>query len=203
MSASACGIIPLDAQHLPAAAELCAYAMRDNPLHVRVFGQPDLPRVRRLIRLFKGLLAYVHRKGTLFAAYNGRELIGVIGLLPPAHCKPSLGDMPGLLPALLASAKTPAGLTRLAVWLGTWARIDPAEPHWHLGPLAVKPEWQGLGIGTGLTEHALHLSRGERVYLETDKPVNVMFYKRFGFSVRATPEILSTPSWVMMRSGIG
>ncbi|GGE53303.1 hypothetical protein GCM10011533_02160 [Streptosporangium jomthongense] len=195
------GIFPLGSQHLPAAADLCALAMKDNPLHVRVFGQPDSPRVRRLTRLFRGLLAYVHRKGALVGAFNGRELVGVIGLLPPRHCKPAFRDMPGLLLALLMSTKSPVGLIRLAVWLGTWARIDPAEPHWHLGPLAVKPAWQGSGIGTQLMKHALHHGKGDCFYLETDTPANVVFYGKFGFSVRAAPEILSLPSWVMIRPG--
>lgn len=203
MNTQARGLVSLGPHHLPAAADLCAHAMRDNPLHVRVFGQPDAPRVRRLTRLFRGLLAYVHRKGTLVGAFNGRELVGVIGLLPPRHCKPTVRDMPGLLPALLTSASNPSGLMRLAVWLGTWARIDPAEPHWHLGPLAVTPAWQGSGIGTRLTEHALRHGKGDCFYLETDKPANVIFYERFGFTVLATPEILGTPSWVMIRPGAG
>jgi hypothetical protein len=36
-------------------------------------------------------------------------------------------------------------------------------------------------------------------YLETDKQVNVPFYERFGFRVRAEATILGTPNWFMIR----
>lgn len=103
-------IRPLENSDLAAAAVICAEAMLDNPIHIRVFGQASLARNRRLKRFFPGLLAYVYRKGAL-------SLLGSI---------------------------------RLAIWLSTWARIDPIVPHWHLGPLAVDPTWQKQGIGTQL-----------------------------------------------------
>lgn len=172
--------------------------MSDNPIHVEVFGRSPTLRKHRLKRFFRGLLTYVHHKNGLYGARADDNLIGVLGMLPPKRCKPSPRDWVQLMPALLAS-NSPTGTVRLAIWLRTWARIDPCTPHWHLGPLAVTPLWQHRGVGTKLMEYALEKGSGENIYLETDKISNVEFYERFGFYVLATPPVLSTPAWVMMR----
>ena len=56
-----------------------------------------------------------------------------------------------------------------------------AGPALLLGPLAVKPELQGRGIGAELVRHAVHeatLSGASAILLVGDGP----FYRRFGFS---------------------
>lgn len=172
--------------------------MNDNPIHVRVFGSEPTRRLRRLRRFFAGMLSYVYRKGYLYGAFVDQRLVGVIGMLPPGLCKLSLYDLLRLSPSLLFS-NSPIGTIRLAVWLGTWARIDPATPHWHLGPLAIDPAWQQQGIGTQMFEFVCNKGSGNSLYLETDKLSNVRLYERFGFTTLDTPRILNVPSWVMMR----
>ena len=53
----------------------------------------------------------------------------------------------------------------------------------HLGPIGVAPEAQGQGIGTALMNRYIEHLKQERSagYLETDRPENVEFYKKFGF----------------------
>lgn len=191
-------IQPLNRSDLSTAADICARAMNDNPLHIRVFGAAPELRERRLRRLFTGLLAFVLRKGRLYGAFSEGILVGVLGMLPPTGCKPSPRDFLQLTPTLLTSNSL-AGVLRTATWLGTWASIDPSTPHWHIGPLAVAASWQHRGIGTQLMQYACRKGSGHSLYLETDKLSNVTFYERFGFSVLATPSILTTPSWTMMR----
>lgn len=191
-------IYPLSESDLPAAAAVCAQAMNDNPIHIRVFGACPSLRQRRLRRFFAGLLAYIHSKNGLYGAFADEALIGVLGMLPPKNCKPSAYDLWQLLPTLLTS-NSPLGTCRLTVWLATWARLDPAIPHWHLGPLAVAHSWQRQGVGTQLMEYAINKGATECLYLETDKLSNVRFYGKFGFSILNTPSILAIPSWVMMR----
>ncbi len=191
-------IHPLDKSQLCAAADICAEAMNDNPIHIKVFGSDPVLRQRRLKRLFPALLAYVQRKGYVYAVFADTRLVGVLGMLPPNHCKPSVADLLRMLPRLLTS-HNPLGTVRLAIWLGAWARIDPSTPHWHLGPLAIAPAWQRQGIGSLMIEFALSTCSDHSLYLETDKLSNVELYARFGFSTVATPSILATPSWVMMR----
>lgn len=191
-------IRPLGKSDVSAAAVICADAMLDNPIHVRVFGAASPLRHRRLNRFFPGLLAYVHRKGELYGAYAEQTLVGVLGMLPPTHCKPCAYDYLRLLPTLVTSNSL-SGTVRLSSWLNTWARLDPSTLHWHLGPLAVDPVWQKKGVGTQLIEFACHKGAGEHLYLETDKLSNVILYKKFGFSILSAPIILATSTWVMMR----
>ncbi|HZJ91666.1 MAG TPA: GNAT family N-acetyltransferase [Thiopseudomonas sp.] len=196
MNTTGYAIRHLGKSDLLAAAEICAKAMNDNPIHIKVFGSDPALRQRRLQRFFSGMLAYVERKGSLYGSFSDETMIGVLGMLPPGHCKPSFGDILRLLPTLLTS-NSPIGTIRLAIWLSRWAKIDPATPHWHLGPLSVDPAWQGQGIGTQLIEYAYSICTGAELYLETDKLSNVELYKKFGFSILDTPSILATPSWLM------
>lgn len=194
-------IQPLCKNDLLTAANICARAMLDNPLHVKVFGANSRIRERRLKRFFPGMLAYVNHKGSLYGAFADGTLIGVLGMLPPQHCKPAPLDLLRLLPTLLTS-NSPLGTIRMAIWLSTWAKIDPTTAHWHLGPLAVTPAWQSQGLGSKLVKYACEIGSSDSLYLETDKLSNVEFYQRFGFSILATPTILATPSWTMMRNGL-
>lgn len=193
-------IYPLGEGDLLVAANICASAMNDNPVHIQVFGASSVLRQHRLKRFFPGLLIYIYRKGYLYGTFDDGAMVGVLGLLPPSNCKPSPGEFLRLMPTLLTS-NSPTGLLRLAAWLATWARLDPPTPHWHIGPLAVLPSWQHRGIGSQLIEYILHKHSGERLYLETDKLTNVGFYERFGFSAIATVSVLATPTWLMEGRG--
>ena len=195
-------IRPLKQEELVDAVAICAQAMRDNPLHIKVFGQTEEKRQRRLQRFFPGMLAYVARKGCLYGAFVERRLVGVLGVLAPGHCSPSLMDMMRLLPSVVFSNSL-LGQLRLAIWLGSWAKLHPRSPHWHLGPLAVDPAWQGQGIARQLLTRACEQAElrapSAPLYLETDKPENVRYYKRIGFYTLDSPRILGTQSWLMLR----
>ncbi len=86
-------------------------------------------------------------------------------------------------------------------YLSIWAKHDPKQPHWHLGPLVVLPERQGQGIGSRLLERFCGYvdQHGAAAYLETDKPGNVRLYERFGFSVTGEAPVYGTPTWFMWR----
>jgi hypothetical protein len=40
---------------------------------------------------------------------------------------------------------------------------------------------------------------GEDAYLETDKPINVRFYERFGFEVVGEQEVFGVTNWFILR----
>jgi GNAT superfamily N-acetyltransferase len=92
-------------------------------------------------------------------------------------------------------------LWRLWQWLNASEARDLAEPHWHLGPVAVDPARRGEGIGSQMLRAfcARMDERGEVAFLETDKLESVRFYARCGFEVREQGEILGTPNWWMSR----
>jgi ribosomal protein S18 acetylase RimI-like enzyme len=90
---------------------------------------------------------------------------------------------------------------KVGSWLSAWSTHDPAAPHIHLGPIGVAPEAQGLHIGRCLMErYCEELDRTNALgYLETDRPANVEFYKRFGFEVTETAPILRVVNYFMRR----
>jgi len=108
----------------------------------------------------------------------------------------------GMLPSVVFG--NPPGTTlRVMTWAGEWARRDLAEPHWHLGPVAVDPQLQGQGIATAmLTAFCSRMDDLSMLsYLETDKCENVRFYRKLGFGVIAEAEVLGVPNWFMSRPG--
>jgi len=184
---------------LDAAVRVCARAMRDNPLHCAVFGDDPERRERRLQAFFAAVLPWIRRRGMLLAF--DEETHGVMGLLPPGACRPTLPEKLRMLPALSRSL-TPTGVMRMRRWLTAWASRDPAAPHWHLGPLAVDPLHQRRGIGTRLLRAALaRVDEAAGIaYLETDTEANVVFYRRFGFVTVATANVVGVPNWFMQRA---
>jgi predicted N-acetyltransferase YhbS len=92
-------------------------------------------------------------------------------------------------------------MARAAKLQGVWGQHDPKEPHWHLGPVGISPRLQGQGIGTQLMNRFCEMvdSDGRAAYLETDRPENVPFYKRFDFRVVGEEHILGVHNWFMWR----
>ncbi len=188
----------LSHQELATAVHTCTRAMRDNPLHCAVFGLAPDRRERKLRGFFSAVLPWMQRRGTLLALEG--EPYGVIGVLPPGGCRPTPVETLRMLPTL-SRRLTPLAAVRVARWLADWAKHDPAGPHWHLGPLAVDPLHQRLGIGSRLLRAALSRidSASGTAYLETDTEANVAFYQRFGFVTVATARVVGVPNWFMQR----
>lgn len=183
----------------PAAVGVLARGMRDNPLHVAALG-PDPERRRRgLERMFGGLFRVVDTMTPLCAVSEG-TIVGVTGVAPPGTCQPTVGQRIRFLPGMVALGPRTAG--RVGRWIGEWAERDPAEPHSHLGPLAVDAHLQGRGIGTAiLAEYERRLdAAGEAGYLETDREENVRLYERHGFEVIGEQAVIGVPNWFMRRA---
>lgn len=187
---------------LAAAARLLAEAMADNPTHVAVFGAQSGPRRRRLLRFFRAMLPHVQRHGVLVGACErDGPLAGVMGTLRPGCCQPA-GLRRLALGLRLVLGQRPDVALRLLRWLLAWRARDPAQAHWHLGPLAVRADRRGHGLGARLLRDALQRAEpsGVACYLETDLPRNVALYRRFGFEVVAQGPVLGRPHWFMQRA---
>jgi len=104
----------------------------------------------------------------------------------------------------VATLLNPLGeaITHFIQWFTKWCHVDPDEPHLHLGPIGVSPETQRKGIGTALMNRYIEHLEQERAagYLETDRPENVDFYKKFGFVVQNEEQVIGTPTWYMWRA---
>lgn len=189
-----------DAQRA-AAAVLLADAMRDNPLHVVAFGADPARRRRRLWRFLDQVLRHVQAHGTLLGACAQGELIGVLGMMKPGCCRPSpLASL--RIAAVLVASNPPLGVWRIARWLATWARHDPSEMHWHIGPLAVLPAYRRQGVGRRLMSQCCRQldSLGAVAWLETDLAINARFYETLGFVTVRHESVLGVPNWFMHRT---
>jgi ribosomal protein S18 acetylase RimI-like enzyme len=188
-------------EDLIVAADLTARSMRDNPLDIAALGSDSARREERLRRMFRIAMPMIHKKGSVLGGFDGATLVGIAGTKPSTRCQLGLGEkLLYLVPMIHAVGF--AGLARLLDWTERWAAHDLAEPHWHLGPLAVDSHLQGKGIGSALmVEYCTRLDGANAVgYLETDKPENVKFYRRFGFQTIAEAPVLNIPSWFMRRA---
>ena len=190
----------LSACEIPAAARILAQGMRDNPLHAAVFGT-NAARVEPLLYAgFCRVLRQQLHSSRVLCVHQSRRLVAVAGMFAPGHCLPDLRDKLTLLPPLLRAGALHR-LLRIRTWMRVWARHDPTFAHWHLGPAAVARSQQGRGHGGRLLQAiCAHLDTHRACgYLETDKQANVRLYRRFGFRVIATEQVLGVTHWFMLR----
>ena len=186
-----------------AAAVVLADAMRDNPLHVQAFGADPARRRRRLWRFIDQVVRHVQSHGTLLGAYEQGELIGVLGMMEPGSCRPS--HLAALrLAGVVVASNPPVGAWRIARWLAAWARNDPSELHWHIGPLAVVAAYRRQGVGRRLMMHCCrHLDwLAAAAWLETDLAINASFYETLGFATIRHEPVLGVPNWFMCRTPV-
>ena len=190
----------LRAAELTTAVRLVSRGMHDNPLNVRAFGNDSQRRAAALERLFGIVVPMVLRKGVVLGTFRDGQLVGVAGMVRPGNCQAGTAEMIMLMPRLLYRLGF-RSFGRLGAWLDEWKKHDPAEAHWHLGPVAVDAGLRGHGIGGSLmTEYCRRMdAAGTTGYLETDKPDNVKFYERFGFTTIAEANVLGVPNWFMIR----
>jgi GNAT superfamily N-acetyltransferase len=184
------------------AAQLLGRGMCDNPTNVRAFGIDNVERrCRALARFFVPVLHGLYRRGVILGAFREAVLVGVCGMARPGLCQPTLGEKLRVVPAIVLGNPVSAPL-RVMRWNGEWARRDPSEPHWHLGPVAVDSHLRGKGIGGAMLAHFCGRmdDYGTLSYLETDKPENVGFYQKFGFVVTEEAKVLDAPNWFMLRA---
>ena len=192
----------IDAAETEEVIDVVARGMRDNPQHVAAFGEDPETRRRLFRRLMIAAFSIRDLSHTLVARREDGVIVGVCGMMPPGECAPGLWQQLRLLPTLLSLG--PRVARRLMRWLGAWQRQDPDERHWHLGPLAVDAHLQGKGVGSRMMRVfcARMDAAGDDAYLETDKPINVRFYERFGFEVVGEEEVLGVSNWFMLRRAV-
>lgn len=182
------------------AAAVLADGMRDNPIHVRAFGEDPDHRERALVQLFEPVLRRVQARGAVDGAYQDGRLVGICGRLNPGNCRVTLGQKLGFLPAL-KNGNPWRSVYRVLSWAGAWSKRDPGTDHCHLGPVGVRRAEQGRGIGRELLAAFCARMDEDRVvaYLETDKDVNVTIYEKIGFKVVAREDVIGVPCWYMSR----
>jgi ribosomal protein S18 acetylase RimI-like enzyme len=181
----------LEKSDIQEASKVLSASMLKNPLHIAVF-QGHGEKERKLIeKTFFELLSDL--PGITFLARMTRQIVGVMRMKTCNGSKVSnehaqTGDITNLD-------------WRKSHWHNEWARHDPLNQHWHLGPVGVLPSHQGKGIGTKLLSRFCQEVDAclSSAYLETDTDKNVRFYERFGFEVVKETEIFDVKNRYMWR----
>jgi ribosomal protein S18 acetylase RimI-like enzyme len=186
---------PLSEAEARAAGAVASRALRDNPMMTYIL--PD----DRLGRLQVGYDTFVDRVSPgAIGALIGPHVVGVAACAPSDACvgattAPALRTAPDVAPA------DAVGYDRARHVLSTMCRLDPEERHVHVGPVGVEPGAQGLGVGAAMMRMLCDRldADGELGWLETDKPENVVFYRRLGFDVDVEDDHLGFSVWFMRR----
>lgn len=183
------------ADYLEDCVTLLADAFAGNPLHLSAFGPERIDQNRTFFRI--GLRRMF--VGQSFLALCDGAVCGYVHFNPSPDCLPA----PEQVPTTMATTLKPLGeaLPQMIRWFARWCRLDPDEPHVHLGPIGVAPALQRQGVGSALMQRYIdHLDQEKSAgYLETDRPENVEFYQKFAFAVQRTEELLGTRVWYMWR----
>ena len=184
------------AARIDSTVSVLAEAFVTNPLHVSAFGPQRMDQNRLFFRIG---LRHMFTSYAFVALLDG-TVHGYMHFAASPSCLPP----PEQIPAAAATLFEPLGhaVPRIVQWFSTWCRLDPEEPHAHLGPIGVSPDAQGRGIGTALMNRYIEHLEQERLagYLETDRRENVDFYKGFGFVVQREEQLIGVPTWYMWRA---
>ena len=171
-------------------AKVLSNAMLNNPQHIGVLlgnGEKERLEIEKMfVELFNSL------PGIVFLAKENEKIIGVMRM---KSCTGKVIDDTDVF-------EDEKDIDwRKSVWFKEWAKHDPVEQHWHLGPVGVLPTHQGAGIGS------MFMARFckevdicmAKAYLETDLDKNVRFYEKFGFKVVSESEIFGVKNRYMLR----
>ncbi len=176
---------------LQESARVLSLAMLDNPLHIAIFqGNGENERVK-----IEGMFFELLNKlpGIVFLAKERDKIIGVMRMKScvGSQVKNDEKEMEGEQDINY----------RKYIWQNEWAKRDPVELHWHLGPIGVLPSYRRLGIGSKLLQRFCTEvdNCSAKAYLETDIDKNVRFYEKFGFSVISKSKIFGVENRYMLR----
>jgi len=171
-------------------AKVLSIAMLNNPNHIGLFlgnGEEERLEIEKMfLKLLNNLPGIVY-----LAKENGK----IIGVMRMKSCTGKGIDEPD-------TVKDENDIEwRKYVWFKEWAKHDPVEQHWHLGPIGVLPTHQRLGVGSMLMDRFCREVDAcvSKAYLETDLDKNVRFYEKFGFKVVSQSDIFGVNNRYMLR----
>lgn len=172
-------------------AKVLSTAMLNNPMHIAVFEGSGEDERLKIERMFLEL--FNKRPGIVFVAKENNRIIGVMRMNSCVGKKTKEQSE--------QSKDEEDTNSRKSVWLAEWAKRDPQEQHWHLGPIGVLPSHRRLGVGSTLMDRFCEEvdKCSAKAYLETDMDENVLFYQKFGFQVISRSNIHQVENRYMAR----
>ena len=181
-------LTPLSAggRDLDQAAMVAARAFHHDPFF-EFLDPRGVTRARGLALFWRASIAAAGPRAQLTGARDGDgRLIGVSVVVPPGRWPlPAAAQARQMAGAARAMALRPPALVAGLRYLLAIEAAHPGDDLWYLLLLVVDPSAQRRGIGALLQEEMLRRSEeeGRDCYLETQKPENVPYYRRFGYEV--------------------
>jgi ribosomal protein S18 acetylase RimI-like enzyme len=185
-------------QDLEAVCEVVGLAFATNPSTLaNVRGDPA--RATRVMRDAVRVAKFGRRWSYALVAVQHGEIVGALNAAEWPHCQLGLAEKIKTAPAMLGVWR--GALPRAFKMMARREAHDPHRPHWHVGPVGVRPGLQGQGIGKALLHQFLLIvdRQAAAAFLETDVDRNVMLYQRFGFAVTTRETILGVDTRFMWR----
>lgn len=181
-----------------AVCEVIGQAFADNP-NTLAMVRGDRAKAQRIMRGSARVAKFGRTCSYGLVAEQGDRIVGALNAAAWPSCQLRAGEKVRSVPALVRAMGM--ALPRALKLTSVWAKLDPKEPHWHIGPIGVVPEVQGQGVGKALLSSFLEMADqdGSMAYLETDVDRNVPLYEKFGFRVIAREEILGVNNRFMRR----
>jgi ribosomal protein S18 acetylase RimI-like enzyme len=182
--------------------EVIGLAFVDNPSTLaNVHG--DRTRARRVMQDAVRVAKFGRPWSYALVAVQGETVVGALNAAEWPHCQMGVVEKLKTAPAMALIMKS--ALPRAFTMMSKREARDPHEPHWHIGPIGVRPRLQGRGVGKALLGTFLTTidEGGAPAFLETDVDHNVELYERFGFVVTGREDIVGVDTRFMWRDTAG
>jgi ribosomal protein S18 acetylase RimI-like enzyme len=188
----------MSTEDMAAACRILGLAFADNPNTLAIVGG-DRARAERMLRTGARVAKLARKASHALIAEQGGGIVGVLNAAEWPQCQMGTLEKLATAPTMIRAAGS--GSLRALKLSTVWARHDPHEPHWHVGPIGVLPEVHGRGVGTALLNAFLESIDTTRsaAYLEADVDKNVALYQKVGFKVTAREDILGVDNRFMWR----
>jgi ribosomal protein S18 acetylase RimI-like enzyme len=191
-------IRPMATQDMYEVCEVIGLAFAENPSTLaNVRG--DRERARQTMRDAVRIAKFGRPWSYALVAVHAGRIVGALNAAEWPHCQLSLVEKIKTAPSMIRIMGS--ALPRAFSMMSKRDAADPHEPHWHIGPVGVRPGLQGRGIGKTLLESCLAEVdvREAAAFLETDVDRNVILYEKVGFAVTSRQEIVGVDTRFMWR----
>ena len=184
------------------AVEVLAAAFHEYPVMRFVLSDAGVrygESLRELIGFF--CESRLSRDWPLFGIRENDTLVAVAAVNGPER-RPRPPALRAVYEALRLNLGESA-IRRLESFEAISSEAVPEEPHYYLGMIGVRPEWQKRGFAGRLLEHLHRLadadpaSRG--VCLSTENPANVSLYRQHGYEILGEAGVGDFRTWCMFR----
>ena len=175
--------------------EVLALAFRDNPMNRAIHGPSPARRVRANRAGLRALVLDLHPWTETRVIRNEGRIVGGFIAVPPDGF-----PLPGASLARQLGSFFWQGARAMDQWgfvTESLRREHPLERHWYLAAFGVAPADQARGFGSRLLVALQELVASEPcpIYLESDRPESVVFYRARGFEVLGDLRLLELRCW--------